>query len=240
MAVAAATAPTPRPPRPPPPVCPLDVVAADGRTDETRRGTPVVLSLPLMTRTRTTSTATMPIGIPSTSTGPVGFPSTVWTPLPVARVYRAATRRPTFTVPAGVGRSTGALLSGSSLIPPAAPKSSATASRGPSGSTTTHVGPGAFYAPPRQFVEDVCTIYNACAWTQALQKRMIDTETDRLDGQLSARQLLKEHIFARTSLHQTFLILVTRYTVLQSQAISPALAGTFQDHLLTPGSRDAV
>lgn len=89
-------------------------------------------------------------------------------------------------------------------------------------------------------MEDACTIYNACAWTQALHKRMIDTETHRLDGQVSARQLLKELIFARTSLHHNVFILVTRNTVLQLQATIPALAAILKDHLLTPGNGDAV
>jgi len=89
-------------------------------------------------------------------------------------------------------------------------------------------------------VEDARTIYNACAWTQALHNRLLVAETDRLDGQLSARQLLNEVIYARTALHQLFLILVTRYTVLQSQASSPTLAANLQDLLLTPDERDAV
>jgi len=67
----------------------------------------------------------------------------------------------------------------------------------------------AFASSPAPVVEDARTIYNACAWTQALHNRLLAAKTDRLDGQLLARQLLNEVIYARTALHQLFLILVT-------------------------------
>jgi len=97
----------------------------------------------------------------------------------------------------------------------------------------------AFASSPPPVVEDARTVCSACAWTQVLHNRLLDVETDRLDGQLSAWQLLNELIFTRTAVHQLFLIFVIRYTVLQSQASNPALAANLQDLLLAPEDREA-
>lgn len=75
---------------------------------------------------------------------------------------------------------------------------------------------------------------------QHLHNRLLEAETDRLAGELTARGLLQEVIYSRAALHQLYLILVTRYTVLQPQTDNPTLAANLQDLLLEPDDRDAI
>lgn len=97
-----------------------------------------------------------------------------------------------------------------------------------------------FAAASAPVVQDARTVYNACAWVQTLHNRLLDAEVDRLRGELSARELLNEVIYTRASLHQLFLILVTRYTVLSEQQTNPTLAANLQDLLLAPDDRDSI
>lgn len=98
----------------------------------------------------------------------------------------------------------------------------------------------AFSSSPLPVVEDARTIYNACAWVQTVHNRLLDAELNRLDGELTARELLNEVIYTRASLHQLFLILVTRYRVLSEQSTNPTLAANLQDLLLAPDDAESI
>lgn len=98
----------------------------------------------------------------------------------------------------------------------------------------------AFGSSSAPVVEDARTIYNACAWVQTIHNRLLQAEVDRLQGELTARELLNEVIYTRAALHQLFLILVTRYTVLSERASNPTLAANLQDLLLAPDDRDSI
>lgn len=97
-----------------------------------------------------------------------------------------------------------------------------------------------FSSSPAPVIADARTIYNACAWVQTVHNRLLEAELDRLNGALSARELLNEVIYTRASLHQLFLILVTRYRVLAEQSSNPTLAANLQDLLLAPDDADGI
>jgi len=98
----------------------------------------------------------------------------------------------------------------------------------------------AFASAPAPVLDDARTVYNGCAWLQAIHNRLLDAEVSRLRGELSVRELLNEVIYTRAALHQLYLIFSTHYRVLAEQSSNPTLSPNVQDLLLAPADSDSV
>lgn len=53
-------------------------------------------------------------------------------------------------------------------------------------------------------------MYNVCAWVQTVHNGLLEAELERLNGELTSREMLNEVIYTRAPLHQLYLIFVMR------------------------------